>query len=86
MSAGAPHENAFQKMLTEKPDEESVSHAASRYMTEEYARIARSVLARQAVRKVIPPLRLGQITLDLSFLVLFVLVQIAIYVAGRLPF
>jgi protein-tyrosine phosphatase len=49
----APHENAFQKMLTEKPDEESVSHAASRYMTEEYGRIARSVLARQAVRKVI---------------------------------
>lgn len=40
----------------------------------------------KALRKVIPPLRLGQITLDLSFLVLFVLVQIAIYIAGRLPF
>jgi protein-tyrosine phosphatase len=49
----APHESAFQKMLTEKPDEESVSHAASRYMTEEYGRIARSTLAQRAVHKVI---------------------------------
>jgi protein-tyrosine phosphatase len=49
----APHENAFQKMLTEKPDDESVSHAASRYMTQEYARIARSPLAQRAVHKVV---------------------------------
>ena len=49
----APHENAFQKMLTEKPDDESVSHAASRYMTEEYGRIARSTLAQRAVHKVV---------------------------------
>jgi protein-tyrosine phosphatase len=49
----APHENAFQKMLTEKPDDESVSHAAGRYMTEEYARIARSPLAQRAVHKVV---------------------------------
>jgi protein-tyrosine phosphatase len=49
----APHENAFQKMLTEKSDDESVSDAASRYMTEEYARIARSVLAQRAVHKVV---------------------------------
>ena len=49
----APHENAFQKMLTEKPDDESVSHAASRYMTEEYERIARSTLAQRAVHKVV---------------------------------
>ena len=40
----------------------------------------------KALRRVIPPLRLGQITLDLSFLVLFVLVYIAIAVAGALPF
>ena len=49
----APHENAFQKMLTEKPDDESVGHAAGRYMTEEYGRIARSPLAQRAVHKVI---------------------------------
>lgn len=51
--ADAPHEYAFQRMLTEKPDDESVSSAAARYMTEEYGRIARSVLARHAVRKVV---------------------------------
>ncbi len=49
----APHENAFQKMLTEKPDDESVSDAAGRYMNEEYARIARSLLAQRAVHKVV---------------------------------
>ena len=51
--ADAPHEHAFQKMLTEKPDDESVSDAAGRYMTEEYGRIARSPLAQRAVHKVI---------------------------------
>ncbi|OBB11689.1 phosphotyrosine protein phosphatase [Mycobacteriaceae bacterium 1482268.1] len=51
--ADAPHEHAFQKMLTEKPEGESVSSAAARYMTEEYARIARSPLAQRAVRKVV---------------------------------
>jgi YggT family protein len=35
-------------------------------------------------RRFIPPLRLGGIALDLSFLVLFVLVQIGLVVAGRL--
>jgi protein-tyrosine phosphatase len=49
----APHENAFQKMLTDKPDNESVSEAAGRYMNEEYERIARSVLAQRAVHKVV---------------------------------
>ncbi|RDH80297.1 protein-tyrosine-phosphatase [Mycolicibacterium moriokaense] len=49
----APHEHAFQKMLTEKPDDESVSDAAGRYMSEEYGRIARSPLAQRAVHKVV---------------------------------
>jgi YggT family protein len=35
-------------------------------------------------RRFIPPLRLGGIALDLSFLVLFVLVQIGLVIAGRL--
>lgn len=51
--ADAPHEYAFQKMLTEKPDEESVGDAAARYMMEEYGRIARSPLAQRAVQRVI---------------------------------
>ena len=32
----------------------------------------------RALRKVIPPLKLGSITLDLSFLVLVILIQVAI--------
>ena len=51
--ADAPHENAFRKMLTDKPDGESVSDAAGRYMNEEYQRIARSPLAQRAVHKVV---------------------------------
>ena len=38
----------------------------------------------KALRKVIPPLRIGQVSLDLSFLVLFVLVWIAISLTGYL--
>ena len=39
----------------------------------------------KALRRIIPPLRLGQITLDLSFLVLVVLVQLGIYLTGYIP-
>lgn len=49
----APHEYAFQRMMTEKPSEESVGDAAARYMTEEYGRIAAAPLARQAVHRVV---------------------------------
>jgi YggT family protein len=38
----------------------------------------------KALRKVIPPLRIGGIALDLSFIVLFILVQIAIRVVSSL--
>ncbi len=38
----------------------------------------------KALARVIPPLRLGGITLDLSFLVLFIIVQILIVVVRRL--
>ena len=38
----------------------------------------------RALRKVIPPLKVGSITLDLSFLVLVVLVNIGIWLAGYL--
>ena len=38
----------------------------------------------KALRRLIPPLRIGSVTLDLSFLVLVVLVQIGIYLAGYL--
>jgi YggT family protein len=38
----------------------------------------------KALRKVIPPLRLGGISLDLSFLVLILLVQVLAYFAAQL--
>lgn len=38
----------------------------------------------RALRKVIPPLRLGSVSLDLSFLVLIFLVQIGIVLAQQL--
>jgi len=38
----------------------------------------------RALRKVIPPLKIGSVSLDLSFLVLVVLVNIGIWLAGYL--
>ncbi|BBY18506.1 tyrosine-protein phosphatase [Mycolicibacterium litorale] len=55
----APHEYAFQRMMTEKPDGESVGAAAARYMTEEYGRIASAPLAQRAVREVVTLLGSG---------------------------
>jgi protein-tyrosine phosphatase len=49
----APHEHAFQQMMTAKPEGEPVADAAARYMSEEYGRIARSRLAQRAVRRVV---------------------------------
>ena len=36
----------------------------------------------KALRKVIPPLRIGQVSLDLGFLVLFIVVRILMSVVG----
>lgn len=55
----APHEHAFQRMMTDKPDGESVAAAAARYMTEEYERIASAPLAQRAVRRVVTLLGSG---------------------------
>ena len=38
----------------------------------------------KALRRVIPPLRVGRVSLDLSFIVLFFVVQILMRVVGRL--
>jgi YggT family protein len=40
----------------------------------------------KALRRVIPPVRFGSVSLDLSFLVLVVLVQIGIYLTLFIPF
>ncbi|MEW5811909.1 MAG: tyrosine-protein phosphatase [Actinomycetota bacterium] len=56
----APHEHAFARMMTDKPDGESVADAAARYMTEEYVRIASAPLAQRAVRQVVTLLGSGR--------------------------
>ena len=40
----------------------------------------------KALRRLIPPLRIGSVSLDLSFLVLVVLVQIGIALTGLIAF
>jgi protein-tyrosine phosphatase len=51
--AEAPHEQSFERMMTEKPDDEDVSVAAGRFMTEEYERFPTLAGAQLAVRQVI---------------------------------
>jgi YggT family protein len=38
----------------------------------------------KALRRVIPPLRIGQVSLDLAFLVLFIILQVALRVLSGL--
>lgn len=38
----------------------------------------------RAIRRVIPPLRIGSVALDLAFIVLIILVQIALSIVGSL--
>jgi protein-tyrosine phosphatase len=49
----APHETAFQKMMSEKPDDEDVAVAARRFMIEEYLRFPTLGGAQRAVRQVV---------------------------------
>jgi protein-tyrosine phosphatase len=53
VSGEAPHETAFQNMMTEKPDDEDVAVAAHRFMIEEYLRFPTLGGAQRAVRQVI---------------------------------
>lgn len=51
--AAAPHESAFEKMMTSKPEDDDVAAAAARFMTEEYERFPALPGAQTAVRQVI---------------------------------
>ncbi|MUL67364.1 phosphotyrosine protein phosphatase [Mycobacterium sp. CBMA 234] len=51
--AEAPHEHAFEKMMTDKPADEDVAAAAGRFMVEEYRRFPTLPGAHLAVRQVI---------------------------------
>lgn len=54
-----PHEQAFQRLMTEKPDDESAVEAAARYMIEEYRRFPTANGAGRAVRQVVSLLATG---------------------------
>lgn len=56
----APHESAFQKMMTEKPDDVDIAEAAARFMTEEYERFPTLAGAQRAVRQVISLIGAGR--------------------------
>jgi protein-tyrosine phosphatase len=49
----APHEATFQRMMSEKPDDEDVAVAAARFMREEYRRFPTLDGAQRAVRQVV---------------------------------
>jgi protein-tyrosine phosphatase len=58
--ADAPHEHAFERMMTDKPGGEDTSAAAKRFMTEEYTRFPALPGAHLAVRHVISLLAEGR--------------------------
>ena len=53
VDGAAPHEMAFQKMMTEKPEDEDMAVAARRFMTEEYQPVPTLGGAQRAVQQVI---------------------------------
>jgi protein-tyrosine phosphatase len=58
--AAAPHEQTFERMMSEKPDDEDVAAAAKRFMTEEYLRFPTLAGAHLAVGQVISMLADGR--------------------------
>lgn len=56
----APHEDAFRRMLEEKPDEDSAADVAARYMLDEYARFPTLPGSRRAVHRVVSLLAAGR--------------------------
>jgi protein-tyrosine phosphatase len=63
----APHEHAFQRLMTEKPDDESLIQAARRFMLEEYARFATASGAQRAMQQTVALLSSGASVLTHCF-------------------
>jgi len=63
----APHEHAFKRLFEEKPDGESISDAASRYMVEEYSRFPTYPGAREALHRMVTLLGDGRTMLAHCF-------------------
>jgi protein-tyrosine phosphatase len=63
----APHEHAFKRLLEDKPDDEPVSEASSRYMIDEYSRFPTYNGAQQALHRVVALLADGRSVLTHCF-------------------
>ena len=63
----APHEHAFKRLLEDKPDDEPVSDAATRYMVDEYSRFPTYPGAQQALHRVVNLLADGRTVLAHCF-------------------
>jgi protein-tyrosine phosphatase len=63
----APHEHAFKRLLEDKPDGESVSDAATRYMVDEYSRFPTYPGTRAALHRVVNLLAEGRTVLAHCF-------------------
>lgn len=63
----APHEHAFKRLFEERPDGESVSDAATRYMVEEYSRFPTYPGARAALHRMVTLLGDGRTVLAHCF-------------------
>lgn len=65
--AEAPHEHAFERLLTEKPDDESPADAAARFMVDEYRRFPTYDGAQRALHRVVTLLGGGRTVLTHCF-------------------
>ena len=66
-TAEAPHEHAFRRLFEDKPDDESVSVASSRYMVDEYSRFPTYPGAQEAVHRLVTLLAGGRTVLAHCF-------------------
>jgi protein-tyrosine phosphatase len=63
----APHEHAFRRLLEDKPDNEPVGEASTRYMVDEYSRFPTYPGAQQALHRVVNLLADGRTVLAHCF-------------------
>jgi protein-tyrosine phosphatase len=63
----APHEHAFKRLLADKPGDEPVTEASTRYMVDEYSRFPTYNGAHQALRRVVTLLAAGRAVLTHCF-------------------
>jgi protein-tyrosine phosphatase len=63
----APHEHAFRRLLEDKADDEPISEAARRYMTDEYSRFPTYNGAPQALHRLVSLLADGRTVLTHCF-------------------